>query len=145
MSLSMIADGNDHEDGSTLSHIEMDQAVRFPGGPGIGMMFHVSNDSPRAGGPSLFKEDRLMYYLFQDHDLKPVVFVSKRHEAIDHDAATGDVTTIYEARIDYEKDAEGNITRVISKYSIRQSGKLVGEGTLKYQWNAEKAEFVEVR
>jgi len=132
--------GGNAEDTARLAHIELDQMIQLPGVTGLSLRVYCSNDHPGAA-LARHKEERLVYYIFEDAGLRGVANILRRSESDEPDGNGAKVTTIYEAMIEQTKDSSGNLSGLTSRYTVRQNGRTVESEVLKYSWNAEKGSF----
>lgn len=142
--LSFLSHAKDCENCSDLSQINLDQIVSIKGEPLVSLIFSVSNENPCCGGPFQYSEERINYYLFQHDGVKQVASVLKHKEEYHHDDVGGDVDIIYDAKVEFQKNPKGDITHIISEFSIKENNQVKETGKIEYIWKRKGKNFKKI-
>lgn len=143
-SLIMLPHAKDGNNLSDLSHITLNRVVQCAGVPMICLRIESSNDNPCCGGPYNYSEILLNYYIQDSTEFKLVASVIKHREDYYHDDVEGDLDVIYDAKITLQKDQNGNISSIVSHYSVRENEELRETGEYTYIWNKADREYKQV-
>jgi len=143
-SLVLMPHAEDCKNCSDLSHIRFGQVVQRDATPLVSLLIMTSNNNPCCGGPFQSSEERIHYYVFQETGVKLVASVLQHREEYAHDDVDGDITTIYDARVIFQRDQSGNVSHIVSQYSLKKNEELQDTGELRYIWNHEKGEFKQI-
>ncbi len=169
--LSMLPGRRDCETCSDLTRIRLEKTVRIGGKGVVGVSFARSgNIADGRGTVRPVKEEYVHFYVMQDRRIKPAGIVLKGREENDAEGAQG-VKTVYSAGVVFKKDMRGNIIGILSPYRVTRSQGREGpadgavqaglgfggaaaterpqaagaeprKGLIRYDWNAEREEFV---
>lgn len=144
-SLVFMPHAEDCKNCSDLSHIRFDQVIqRDTATPLVSLLILTSNKNPCCDGPFQSSEERIHYYLFHETGVKLVASVLRHREEYAHDDIDGDLTTIYDARVIVQKDQSGNVSQIVSHYSLKKNEELQDTGEITYIWNHKKGEFTQI-
>jgi hypothetical protein len=139
-----MAQEPDCESCRDLVYLAVEKQVRIAGQTLIGINFTKSNENaPQLGSRDVVHEEKIYFFLLdEDGGLKPAGFVVKKVEERITDESEHDVTTIYDAGIVFKKDFKGNITGILSPYTVKSSNGRTEKGMVRFLWDVKTKEFV---
>jgi hypothetical protein len=128
-SLVFMPHAEDCKNCSDLSHIRFDQVVQHDAAtPLVSLLILTSNNNPCCDGPFQFSEEWIHYYIFHETGIKLVASVLRHREEDTHDDVNGDLATIYDARVIVQRDQSGNVSQIVSHYSLKKNEELQDTG-----------------
>jgi hypothetical protein len=136
----MLAHAEDGDNLSELSQISLDQIVQCNGIPLACLRIESSNDNPCCDGPYDYNESLLNYYIPDSTGFKLVASVVKHREDYYYDI-DGYLAVIYDANITLQENQDGNISKIVSRYSLKEDEEFLEIGEINFIWNDEKGEF----
>jgi hypothetical protein len=140
--IATIPQGDLCDNCTDLSQIRSVEEVMIGGKPGVRMELVNGSDNLCCGGADSYTEERLLYYVADDRDLRLAASVLLARDAVFGDAVEGDSTAVYHAevaqRFDSTKSLAGfDLTAVITEDSVR-----VTRTHVSYNWNADSVKFL---
>jgi hypothetical protein len=86
------------------------------------------------------REEKIDFFLIDERDVRPAGSVMRAQEGTADDPHGA--RRVYEAALVFRKDMKGNITGILSPYVIKNDGKVSKKGMVRFNWDADKGEFV---
>lgn len=110
-------------------------------GSAVGIRVSVSSDNPCCGGPRERHEVSRIYYLAGSDRPRVALALVERREEGDHTDPERDFVSIYEARIEPQRDARGRVVVVIADYTVIVNDLILRRGQIAHRWSATEARF----
>jgi len=131
---------------SELSHLGLqDDTLQIGGAPAFTITSGVSNDNPCCGGTTSVDEKHVTYFVLDGRGVTPMVSMLEYRKEVDHAEGGEDSTTVYAARRYLEKDARGNVARILGQYELSINGEPTRRGIVEFIWNQKRKAFDEVQ
>jgi len=104
-------------------------------------MFATSNKNPCCD-TSIVKEEIIeKFYILGSPEVKDALTLLKRRTEVYHFANKVDSTAAYMTDVNYEKDAKGDITKIVLTYEKLSNDISLHQGILWYTWNKKAKTF----
>jgi hypothetical protein len=154
--LELFPFGGDAENDSTLYHLEFAEVLPLDGAQGVAFKVTQPGENPCCDGGDTTEVERLVIFASSSRGVSEALSVVTRENHYNHDDENGDTETVYEAKVDFERDSENRVTAVTAfreeVKDIEWKGgtsepRLKSErtGTLRYRWNLGRLQFEEIR
>ena len=126
---------------SGLTRIGVDEEFQIGGKPAVSFMFATSNKNPCCD-TSIVKEEIIeKFYILGSPEVKDALTLLKRRTEVYHFANKVDSTAAYMTDVNYEKDAKGDITKIVLTYEKLSNDISLHQGILWYTWNKKAKTF----
>jgi hypothetical protein len=140
--LFLIGHRPDCEHCTELTRLQPISPLSTEAGAAIGIRFSVSTENPCCGGPRERHETSRIYYLTGRDRPQVALALTERREEGDHTDPERDFISIYEARIEPQRDDRGRVAAVVADYTVIVNDIVQKRGQVEYRWSATEARFL---
>ncbi len=128
---------------SDLYHLELSQTFASEGSSLVELRVSHSTDNPCCDGGDRESGEQLLFLLLPEG--QPVLTVDQLHEWDNHDDVDGDTQTICRAKMNYARDAAGNLQGVRTETRCTENGKpKAGIKKQNFHWSRAARRFEKV-
>jgi hypothetical protein len=140
--LSIVQQDPEHGKCRELARVAIEREVHIGGRDVIGLNFVRSSENVSSGeSASVFREERINFYVFDDNGIRPAGSVLKAREER-QSGDSGVVKSVYSATVVFKKDMKGNVVGILSPYTITRNDRRTDRGMVRYGWDSGKEAFV---